>query len=225
MYVLQRSDGVPRNKYPEETVKKILDVSLNLFIEKGFEQTTVLDIVDNLGGLTRGAFYHHFKTKDEVLMALIDRGFNEFDPYKEAAKAPAANGLERLKLALKLALKLNIESREHNKLLTMALPLMKSPRFLFEQVKGLSIDAKLMAPLIEEGIADGSIPPGNSKLLSELFMVLVNFWMIPALFPYTEKEYVEKIMFVKQVLHNAGLPIIDDELENMAKETLLSINI
>ena len=39
-----------------------LDVSLKLFLEKGYEETTILDIVDQLGGLTRGAFYHHFKS-------------------------------------------------------------------------------------------------------------------------------------------------------------------
>ena len=36
MYVL-RSDTMPRNKYPEETVQKILDVSMKLFLEKGYE--------------------------------------------------------------------------------------------------------------------------------------------------------------------------------------------
>ena len=48
---------MPRNKYPEETVQKILDVSMKLFLEKGYEETTILDIVGELGGLTRGAFY------------------------------------------------------------------------------------------------------------------------------------------------------------------------
>ena len=46
-----------RNKYPEETVQKILDTALKLFLERGYEQTTVLDIVNELGGLTRGALY------------------------------------------------------------------------------------------------------------------------------------------------------------------------
>ena len=55
---------MPRNKYPEETVQKILDVSMKLFLEKGYEETTILDIVGELGGLTRGAFYHHFKSKE-----------------------------------------------------------------------------------------------------------------------------------------------------------------
>ena len=35
-----------RNKHPEQTVQKILDVSLKLFGEKGYEKTTIQDIVD-----------------------------------------------------------------------------------------------------------------------------------------------------------------------------------
>ena len=62
-----------RNKYPEETVARILDVSLRLFLEKGYEHTTVQDIVDHLDGLTKGAIYHHFKSKEEILDAALNR--------------------------------------------------------------------------------------------------------------------------------------------------------
>ena len=41
-------DSMARNKYPELTVEKILEVSQRLFLEKGYEQTTIQDIVDNL---------------------------------------------------------------------------------------------------------------------------------------------------------------------------------
>ena len=51
-----------RNKYPEQTVEKILDVSQELFLEKGYEQTTIQDIVNHLEGLSKGAINHHFKT-------------------------------------------------------------------------------------------------------------------------------------------------------------------
>lgn len=64
-----------RNKYPELTVEKILEVSQRLFLEKGYEQTTIQDIVDNLGGLTKGAVYHHFKSKEEIINALGDKMF------------------------------------------------------------------------------------------------------------------------------------------------------
>ena len=51
---------MPRNKYPEETVQKILDASLKLFLEKGYEETTLKDIISEMGGVTRADFYHHF---------------------------------------------------------------------------------------------------------------------------------------------------------------------
>lgn len=55
-----------RNKYLEATVKKILDVAERPFVERGNEHTTMADIVESLGGLTKGAVYHHFKKKDKI---------------------------------------------------------------------------------------------------------------------------------------------------------------
>lgn len=46
--------NMARNKYPEITVEKILEVSQRLFLTKGYDNTTIQDIVDELGGLTRG---------------------------------------------------------------------------------------------------------------------------------------------------------------------------
>ena len=42
-----------RNKHPEETVEKILTVSAKLFMEKGYEHTTLQDIIDHLGEIGR----------------------------------------------------------------------------------------------------------------------------------------------------------------------------
>ena len=39
-----------RNKYPEETVAKILDAALELFCVQGYEGTSIQDIVDRLDG-------------------------------------------------------------------------------------------------------------------------------------------------------------------------------
>ena len=41
---------VARNKYPEITVEKILEVAQRLFLEKGYENTTIQDIVNELDG-------------------------------------------------------------------------------------------------------------------------------------------------------------------------------
>ena len=60
-----------RNKYPEETRKLILEVSARLFFEKGYDQTSLQDIIDGMGGMTKGAIYHHFHSKEEILMAVL----------------------------------------------------------------------------------------------------------------------------------------------------------
>ena len=41
-----------RNKYPEVTEERILEAAQRLFLEKGYDNTTIQDIVDQLGGLT-----------------------------------------------------------------------------------------------------------------------------------------------------------------------------
>ncbi len=76
-----RIDRMARNKYPEVTVDKILEVSERLFLEKGYDNTTIQNIVDELGGLTKGAVYHHFKSKEEIMDALGSKMFSNNNPF------------------------------------------------------------------------------------------------------------------------------------------------
>lgn len=55
-----------------ETRRQIVDVADRLFYEHGFEATSFADIAQEVG-LSRGNFYYHFKTKDEILSAVIAR--------------------------------------------------------------------------------------------------------------------------------------------------------
>lgn len=215
-----RSDNLPRNKHPEETVQKILDASLQLFVEKGYEETTVLDIINNMGGMTRGAFYHHFKSKEEVFDALSDKLFDDNNIFKAAKNQTHLNGLEKLKYLINIG---SFEENDRTKLSFSIMPLLDSPAFL----KKLIIDTNrnFIAPayqeIIEEGILDGSIKTDNPKLLSELLTFITNFWMIPSIYPVNETETWEKIYFIKDLLEKIGLPILDDELIDRAK-TILS---
>ena len=83
-----------RNKYPEVTVERILDAAQRLFLEKGYDNTTIQDIVDELGGLTKGAVYHHFKSKEEILDAVGDRMFFQNNPFEAVRKRADLNGLQ-----------------------------------------------------------------------------------------------------------------------------------
>ncbi len=84
MYI--RRSLLARNKYPEITEQRILDTATRLFLEKGWEETTIQDIIDELGDLTRGAFYHHYKSKDEIIDAVTTRMFNKDDMFDTVKK-------------------------------------------------------------------------------------------------------------------------------------------
>jgi len=51
------------------TRERILDVALDLFIEQGFDGTSLREIAEQLG-VTKAALYYHFTSKDDILMAL-----------------------------------------------------------------------------------------------------------------------------------------------------------
>jgi AcrR family transcriptional regulator len=59
-------------KDPIERKNEIIDVAAELFLAKGFEQTAVSDIVQKIG-VAQGLFYYYFKSKDEVLDAVVER--------------------------------------------------------------------------------------------------------------------------------------------------------
>lgn len=46
---------------------ELIKQSISLFVEKGFSATSIQDIVDTVG-VTKGSFYYHFKSKEELLM-------------------------------------------------------------------------------------------------------------------------------------------------------------
>ena len=52
--------------------EKLMRVSVELFAENGYAQTSVQQIVD-AAGVTKGALYHYFKSKDDLLFDIYDR--------------------------------------------------------------------------------------------------------------------------------------------------------
>lgn len=60
-----------RHKHPEQTVEKILEVSLKLFMEKRYDKTTIQDIIDAVG-MSKGIIYCHFKSKDQILPGITN---------------------------------------------------------------------------------------------------------------------------------------------------------
>jgi AcrR family transcriptional regulator len=74
--VATTTDGtVPDTSSPDtpgpdtSTRERILEIALDLFIEKGYDKTSLREIADRLG-FTKAALYYHFASKGDILMAL-----------------------------------------------------------------------------------------------------------------------------------------------------------
>jgi AcrR family transcriptional regulator len=65
------------SKPPQERKKEILDTALQLFMKKGYVNTSVGDIVEKLG-VAQGLFYYYFKSKEEVYRAALEQLTDEF---------------------------------------------------------------------------------------------------------------------------------------------------
>ncbi|MDO5112438.1 MAG: TetR/AcrR family transcriptional regulator [Clostridia bacterium] len=59
-------------KPAQERKNEILDAASALFSQKGFDATSVNDILERVG-IAKGTFYYYFQSKEEVMDALIDR--------------------------------------------------------------------------------------------------------------------------------------------------------
>ncbi len=209
-----------RNKYPEVTLEKILEVSQRLFLEKGFDQTTIQDIVDGLDGLTRGAVYHHFKSKEEIMNALIERMFLENNPFISLKNRTDLNGLQKMKMAIAM----NQSDEERVPLSEQAVPILQNPRILAGMIES---NRKNLSPLwlelINEGISDGSIQTNYAKELSEL-IPLLELWLMPSVYPATVDEMIHKFEFMSEMLTKMGLPLFDEDMMKQIKQAFSKIN-
>ncbi len=210
-----------RNKYPEITVEKILDAAQRLFLEKGYENTTIQDIVDELGGLTKEAIYHHFPSKEDILCALSDKLFADNNPLAIVKQRKDWNALQKMRDAVKL----NQQDTQEKQLQIQALPLLKNPHILAEMIRSNREHlTPLWFDLIEEGITDGSVQTQYPKEIAELIPLLGDVWLYPSVFPATEEEIIHKFLFLKEMLEKMGVPIVDDELVELVKARLHQIS-
>lgn len=197
----------PVKKQPEEWEKEILDAAKFLFLSKGYEETSVSDIMERAGG-AKGMFYRFFESKEKAMQALGDRMFLENNPFEAVRARTDLNGLQKIREVLAM----DRADGERETVNAQAVSILKNPRIL---AAAMEANRRVLTPLwfelIEEGRRDGSIQTEYARELSEL-LPLVNFWLMPSVFPANAEEIMHKCKFVAKVLADMGLPVADKEM-------------
>lgn len=198
-----------RNKYPEQTVEKILDTAQGLFLEKGYENTSIQDIINGLGGLSKGAVYHHFKSKEEIFNAVGER-FNRRTIAELAAIRDdnTLTGREKLKKMFRLSL----SNSDGNIMYTVAPDMLDNPKLLALEMRQIIEDSSphYVQPVIEQGLEDGSIKTDYPQELSEVILLLTNIWLNPLVLTADVDDMARRVRFFNELLKNMGVDLLDD---------------
>mgnify|MGYP000686979203 FL=1 len=144
----------------------ILETATHLFIEQGFEKTSVASICKT-ANVSKGLVYHHFTSKNEILIAIYEQSTQEM----LNSSLPVANEKPRDKLiAILEDVFLQIESK--NKLYQFNLNIMFQP----STKKILENQIKERAALIFNSVNAilKKIDPINSKILSYVFIAEID---------------------------------------------------
>lgn len=83
------------------TRERIVEAADQLFYQGGFDHTSFADIADAVQ-ISRGNFYYHFKTKDEILAAVIERRMDNTRAMLRRWEAEGEGPAERIRCFIKI---------------------------------------------------------------------------------------------------------------------------
>lgn len=209
----------PIKKTPEQWKTEILSAAQKLFISKGYEETSISDIMAMVGG-AKGMFYRCFQSKEEVMQTLGNQMFFENNPFEALKGCADLNGLQKVRELLAI----NQSDTKRNSLNLQAISILKDPHILATAIEA---NKRILTPLwfelLEEGKRDGSIKTEYTKELSEI-LPLINFWLMPSVYPATAEEIHHKYLFIIEVLSKMGLPLLDNKTEAFAEQFISDIS-
>jgi AcrR family transcriptional regulator len=141
---------------PDERPQELLDAALAVFAERGYRNARIDDVAE-AAGVTKGAVYHHFANKEQLLSRAIEhylaKAFGDLDALLRGEKGPAS-------MRIRLLLRRGFGSADPNRRRVLALLLQDLrhdvPRAYRQWLAGGPMNGwRLLANLIEEGKASG----------------------------------------------------------------------
>jgi TetR/AcrR family transcriptional regulator, transcriptional repressor for nem operon len=88
----------------EQTRAQIVEIADDLFYRQGFDHTSFADIAGAVR-ISRGNFYYHFRTKDDILDAVIARRLGRTQAMLDQWRAEGATPQDRLKLFVRILIR------------------------------------------------------------------------------------------------------------------------
>lgn len=162
-------------KAPEVRRNEILDCAQALFSERGYEETTVNDVIA-AAGISKGAFYHHFPSKQAMLEALAERIARESMALLEGILADASLGaIARMNALLAGARRLQVEAAPETARLFDIISRPGNVVLYHRIERALSaVAAPALARIIAQGMEEGIFRVPDAEAAAEMILQLRN---------------------------------------------------
>ena len=194
----------------QQTIESILSVSAELFNEKGYENTSMQDIVNALR-MSKGAIFHHFTSKEDILKTVAHRQA-EHDNQMRCQWLDEMQGLTAKEKLVGL-LERNIRSEHIRSFNSMLYTQLVSPHIVITLMQNsVNIVAPQFAKIMREGVNDGSITTEYPEECAEVFILLHNIWCTHTIFERESFTTIRKLKYLQQVMKSMGADIISDSL-------------
>jgi len=149
---------VPRVvKHPDIRRAELLDRAAGLFLQHGYENVSLNDLIAD-AGVSKGAFYHWFSSKDALVAALAERAARDaFASVEDALGACDGDPLDRLNAVLRAGFDANMKISGPEQLAAMVSLLRPDNAHLYGRILVVEQDlyTPLLTRLVAEGVADG----------------------------------------------------------------------
>ena len=140
-------------KHPDVRRAELLDRAAGLFLRDGYDNVSLNDLIAD-AGVSKGAFYHWFPSKDALVEALAERSARDvFAAIEHAVSACGGDALARLNAALGAGFDAKVAAGAPEQLAAMASLLRPDNAHLYGRI--LAIEEGLFKPLLTRLIADG----------------------------------------------------------------------
>ena len=161
-----------KEKRKEESKNIILSTAEKYFTEHGIKETDIIEICRE-AGLTRGAFYHHFSTKQQFLLELLDRWINRMAGQLELAQFKSKEPLEIL---MEITEKMQPAFEQAGKQLPIFLELyiksINDPYLKKHVAKSYNSFLTFFANVVNDGIKKGSIKKVDPEEVSKILFAI-----------------------------------------------------
>lgn len=202
--------------------EKILEASYELFSSKGYSQTTVSDIIKMVGS-SRGGFYHHFNSKEEILEIIVDEFIDEFSGlYNATIGQHTGSSTDLFVKIFSIFFEYKIEQMKDWRKLQKIFTFQGSHSIIFRIAREFEeLTTKIYTKIIKKGIDQGEFSAKYPKALAGLWtreMIQLNRRVRKKFFQYDEFQritFLEDLKFTENLI-NRELGLEGNTIEVMS---------